>query len=288
MRTVKNRWKRDRTGVSGAVTAVMLLLIITSVVSIVMTIFVPIWGEADEAQHMRATLEQFYSLRENIDAQILRESPITASSKITLGNEPNALLGLFKTTGRLVSNPFNGSLSVYNTSDPTDLFAMSRGNITFTSQNAFVPQQAYVYEQGAVLVTGPSGEAAMRVPPHFGASRDATGNLSITMLFISLGGDFSSFAGTENVILETKLSTRDANTYEGGEWDLGKDISINLSTPYKAAWARYFNETLTQPLTNLTAGTDFNVSIGAGWVRLDLNDVKRMELEVAVVKARIR
>jgi hypothetical protein len=288
LRTIKHVWRRDGTGVSGAVTAVMLLLIITSVVSIVMTVFVPVWGEADEAQHMRLTLEQFYSMRENIDAQILRESPITASSKITLGNEPNALLGLYKTTGRLVANPFFGSLAVYNTTDPTDLYAFSRGNVTFTSQNAYIAQQSYIYEQGAILVSGRTGESAMRVPPHFGASKNADGNLSVTMLFVSLGGDFTSFTGTETIILETTLVNRDENTYEGGEWDLGKDISLNLTTPYPAAWARYFNETLSQPLTNMTTPADFSLTSGAGWVRLDLKAVKRMELGVAVVEMRIK
>src|SRR5512137_1979676 len=112
----------------------MLLLIISSVISIVMLVFVPAWGESDESQHMRQTLEQFYSLRENIDAQVLRESPVAASSKITLGNAPSALLGFSKSTGRIVSNPFNGSLTVHNMTDTTDLFALSRGNITYTSQ----------------------------------------------------------------------------------------------------------------------------------------------------------
>jgi hypothetical protein len=288
MGTFKKAWKRDGAGVSGAVTAVMLLLIITSVISIIITFFVPIWAEADESQHMRTTLEQFYSMRENIDAQILQDNPIKASSKITLGNEPNALLGLYRTAGRLVSNPFNGSLSVYNASDPTDLFALSRGNVTFTSQNSYIPQRSYIFEQGAVLVAGPGGSAAMRVPPHFSASRDAAGHLEVTMMFISVGGDFSSFSGTENVIVESNLVTRDDNVYEGGEWDLGRDISVNLTTPYPAAWASYFNETLTSPLTNLTAGADFNITSSAGWVRLDLMDVLRMDLGVAVVETRIK
>ena len=279
---------RDRFAVSGAVTAVMLLLIITGVLSIIINIFVPIWGEADESQHMRVSLEQFYAMRENVDAQILSQNPITASSKVTLGNEPNALLGLYKTAGRLASNPFNGSLSVYNRTDPTDLFAMSRGNVTFTSQNSYIPQQSYVFEQGAILVSGTSGRAAMRVPPHFGASKNAAGDLSLTMLFVSVGGDFSSFSGTENVILESKLVTRDDNTYEGAEWDLGRDISVNLTTLYVDAWVGYFNDSLTQPLTNLTAGIDFTISTGAGWVRLDMFGVKRMALGVAVVEMRIK
>jgi hypothetical protein len=288
MRTIKRAWNGDGAGVSGAVTAVMLLLIITSVISIIITFFVPIWAEADESQHMRQTLEQFYALRENIDAQIIQDNPIQASSKITLGNEPNALLGLYRTAGRLAANPFNGSLSVYNTTDPTDLFALSRGNVTFTSQNTYIPQRSYVFEQGAVLVAGPGGDAAMRVPPHFDASKDATGDLAITVLFISVGGDFSSFSGTENVIVESNLLTRDHNVYEGGEWELGRNISINLTTPYFRAWAAYFQETLTEPLTNLTEGADFNLTTGAGWVRLDLVDVKRMDLGVAVVETRIK
>ena len=83
MRARKFAWKRDRRGISGAVTAVMLLLIISSVVSIMMIVFVPVWGESDETQHMRVTLEQFYSLRENIDAQVLRDSPVAAAAPST-------------------------------------------------------------------------------------------------------------------------------------------------------------------------------------------------------------
>jgi hypothetical protein len=144
------------------------------------------------------------------------------------------------------------------------------------------------FEQGAVLVAGPNGAAAMRVPPHFDVSKDEAGDISLTIMFVSIGGDFSSFSGTENVIIESNLRTRDHNVYEGGEWDLGKNISINLTTPYSGAWASYFNETLTEPLTNLTAGADFNLATSAGWVRLDLNGVKRMDLGVAVVETRIK
>jgi len=128
----------------------------------------------------------------------------------------------------------------------------------------------------------------MRVPPHFGAVKDALGNLEVTMLFISLSGDFASFTGTENIVLETRLVTSDHNVYEGGEWSLGKDISINLTTPHVAAWAGYFNDTLTRPLTNLTAGTDFSITAGPGWVRLDLSGVKKMDLAVAILETRLK
>ena len=287
MRGRKFAWNADRGAISGAVTAVMLLLIISSVVSIVMVVFVPAWGESDETQHMRVTLEQFYSLRENIDAQVLRQSPVAASSKITLGNAPSALLGFSKSTGRIVSNPFNGSLTVHNLTDQTDLFALSRGNITYTSQNSYLDQQSYVYEQGAILVAGPK-DAAMRAPPHFGVSRGEGGNLTVSMLFVSVSGDFSSFTGTENAIVETRLVARDANIYEGGEWMLGQNITLDLTTPYPATWARYFNETLLAPLTNLTWQTEYNISTGPNFIRLDLIRVVKLDLGVAVMDVRIK
>ena len=287
MRQHRYSWKRDRGAISGAVTAVMLLLIISAVVSIVMVVFVPAWGESDETQHMRVTLEQFYSFRENIDAQVLRDSPVSASSKITLGNAPSALLGFSKSTGRIVSNPFNGSLSVHNLTDPSDIFALSRGNVTYTSQNFYIDQQSYIYEQGAILVAGPR-DAAMRAPPHFGLSRDEGGNLSVSLLFVSVAGDFASFTGTENAIIETRLVVRDANVYEGGEWLLGRNIRLNLTTAHPGAWARYFNSTLTTPLVNLTWQTQYNLTVGAGFVRLDLMKVTRLDLGVAVVEVRIK
>jgi len=283
----KFAWKKDRRGISGAVTAVMLLLIISSVISIVVVVYVPAWGESDETQHMRTTLEQFYSLRESIDAQVLRETPVAASSKITLGNAPSALLGFSKSTGRIVSNPFNGSLTVHNSSDPTDLFALSRGNITYMSQNSYLDQQSYVYEQGAILVAG-TRDAAMRAPPHFGVSRGEGGNLTVSMLFVSVSGDFSSFTGTENAIVETRLVARDSNVYEGGEWTLGQNITLNLTTPYPKAWERYFNGTLLAPLTNLTWLTEYNITTGTGFVRLDLIRVVKLDLGVAVMDVRIK
>ena len=287
MRQRKFAWKRDRGAISGAVTAVMLLLIISSVISIVMVVFVPVWGESDESEHMRRTLEQFYSLRENIDAQVLRDSPVATSSKITLGNAPSALLGFSRSTGRIVSNPFNGSLSVHNLTDPADIFALSRGNLTYTAQNSYLDEQSYIYEQGAILVAGPR-DAAMRAPPHFGVSQDDGGNLSVSMLFVSISGDYSSFTGTENAVIETRLVVRDANIYEGGEWVLGRDIRLNLTTPHPGAWARYFNSTLKTPLTNLTWQTQYNITVGADFVSLDLMKVKRLDLGVAVVEVRIK
>ncbi|MEM4728786.1 MAG: hypothetical protein QXH42_03355 [Thermoplasmata archaeon] len=279
------RW--NGRAVSGAVTAVMLLLIISSVLSLVIMYYVPVWGEIDENQHMRETLEQFYALRENIDAQILRESPVSVSTRVTLGREPSALLGFSKTAGRLVLNPFNDSLAVYNTDDPGDVYVRSRGSVSFFSQNAYISQQTYIYEQGAVLVSGGS-DAAMRAPPHFSASRGAAGNLSASMLFVSLTGDYTSLAGTENVVVETRVVSKDWNVYEGAEWSLGKNISVNLTTTSPGAWARYFNETLSRPVTNLTMGADYSIETGDGWVRLELKAVTRLELCVAVVEARVR
>ncbi len=252
-----------------------------------MLVFVPAWGESDESQHMRTALEQFYTLRENIDAQVLRQSPVAASSKITLGNAPSSVLGFSRSTGRIVSNPFNGSLSVHNLTDPSDIFALSRGNITYTSQNSYLDQQSFVYEQGAILVCG-ARDAAMRAPPHFGVSRGEGGNLSVSMLFVSVSGDYSSFTGTENAVIETRLVARDSNVYEGGEWTLGRNIRINLTTPYPAAWARYFNSTLTAPLTNLTWQTEYNITTGGTYLCLDLLRVVKLDLSVAVLDVRIK
>jgi len=287
MKGGNHRWSNDRGAISGAVTAVMLLLIISSTLSIVMSIYVPAWGEADEADHMRTTLEQFYSLRENIDAQVLRDSPVTASTKITLGLVPNALFGMSQTTGRVVSNPFNGSLAVYNSTDSSDVYARCRGNVTFTSQNSYQSQQTYVYEQGAVLVAS-GGQAAMRAPPHFGIAKDSAGNLSVSLLFVSLGGDFQSTAGTDNIVLETKKSSSDHNIYEGADWDLGKDLSINMSTPYTAAWVKYFNDTLGRPTSGLVSPANYNIATGSGWVRLDIFSVRRLDIAIAIIEVRIR
>jgi hypothetical protein len=287
MKDGRHRWSNDRGAISGAVTAVMLLLIITSVLSIMMSVYVPVWGEADEADHMRTTLEQFYSLRENIDAQVLRDTPVTASTKLTLGLEPNALFGMSKTTGRIVSNPFNGSLAVYNSTDPSDVYARCRGNITFMSQNSYQAQQTYIYEQGAVLVAS-GGMAAMRAPPHFGVAKDSAGNLSVSILFVSLGGDFQSTAGTDNVILETKKTSSDHNIYEGADWELGKDLSINMSTRYVAAWAKYYNDTLGRPTSGLMCPTNYNVTAGINWVRLDIFAVRHLDIAIAIIEVRIR
>ncbi len=277
---------RSRGAVSGAVTAVMLLLTVSSVAPIVVMYYVPIWGEIDETQHMREALEQFYALRENIDSQVMRESPVSISTKLTLGNEPSALLGFSKTAGRLVSNPFEGSLSIHSTDDPTEIYARSRGSLTFSSQNAYIAQQSYIYEQGAVLVAGSSG-AVIRAPPHFSAAREPSG-ISLSVLFISLAGDYSSLAGTENVAIETRVVSKDRSVYEGAEWAIGQNMTLNLTTPHPTAWAVYFNETLSRPMTNLTWGADYNITTGDGWVRLDIQWVNKMEVQVAVVEVRLR
>jgi len=288
MKGGRHRWDADNSAISGAVTAVMLLLIISSVLSIVVSMYVPVWGEADEANHLRTSLEQFYGLRENIDAQVLRDSPVTASTKVTLGLEPSALMGFSKTTGKIVANPFNGTCSIYNSTDSSDIYARCRGNITFTSQNSYQPQLSYIYELGAILVAGPGGSgAAMRAPPHFGVSKVGS-NLTVSMLFVSLAGDFQSTVGTDNVIVESKRVSSDHNIYEGADWDLGKDLSVNITTPYPAAWAKYFNDSLGRPSTGLTNGTDYAWTTGTGWVRLDLKKVKQLDIAVAFIDIRIK
>jgi hypothetical protein len=153
----------------------------------------------------------------------------------------------------------------------------------YSSQNTYFLDQRLRYENGALIMVQ-EGRTVMKAGPHFEAMREADGNLSATISMMSLSGAAGTRTGVGDIRIESTLSVYDVTTYSGGDWALGKSLSLNLTTRYPDVWAGFFNDTLGRPRAGLVQGTDYTVSLWSGGVNATLFNVNRLELGIAVVE----
>jgi hypothetical protein len=285
-RTVKLGWKGDRRGASGVVVTLLVLLVAVGALSMFMSIYVPIWGKDTEAKQMKRIQTQMLSLKENTDMQVLAGKSSTMVTRLTIGDDGGPVFHLTRATGSMRLDPDSGLYIVCNSTDGSDCQGITRGCMEYSSQNTYFVDQRLRYENGALLVIQ-EGRAVMKAGPHFEVFRDSDGNLSASISLMSLSGAASTRSGTGDIRAEATLNVYDVTSYSGGDWALGKSLSLNMTTPYPSVWADFFNSTLGLARAGLVQGTDYSVSIWPGGVNATLFNVNRLELGLAVVEMQL-
>lgn len=282
----KLSWKNDRRGASGVVVTLLVLLVAAGALSMFMSIYVPIWGKDTEAKQMKRVQTQMITLKENIDLQVMTGKASTITTRITIGDDGGPVLHLTRAPGSMTLAPEAGLYLISNSSDLNDTQGMARGCLEYSTQNTYYIDQTLRYENGALLVVQGS-RTVMKAGPHFEAQREPDGNLTLSITLISLGGSPTSRSGTGDMRIESSLSVYDVTTYSGGDWALGKSLSLNMTTRSPSVWADYFNATLGLPAAGLVKGTDYSVSLWTGGVNATLFNVNKMNLGIAVVDVQL-
>ncbi len=281
--SARRRWSRDRRGASGVVVTLLILLVAAGALSMFMSLYVPIWTKDIEAQQMKRVQSQMMGLKENIDAQILAGKSSTLTTRLTIGDEGGPVLGLTRSPGAISLRPQAGEYRVGSATDPAETLALARGEMSYSSQNRYYPDQSCIYENGALIIRQ-EGRAVMKASPHFDCRRQADGNLTASVTLISLDGVAASRSGTGDARIKSTLRIFDATSYAGGDWAAGRTISINVTTVYPSVWADFFNGSLGRPDAGLVPGADYNVSLRSDGVDVTLVGVNRVELGIAVVE----
>jgi len=281
-RTVKLGWRRDRRGASGVVVTLLVLLVAAGALSMFMSVYVPIWGKDTEAKQMKRIQTQMLSLKESIDMQVLAGKSSTLVTRLTLGDDGGPVFHLTRAPGSMALAPESGLYLVCNRTDGSDCQGMARGSLEYNSQNTYFVDQRLRYENGALLVVQ-EGRTVMKASPHFEALREMDGSLTASISLMSLNGAAGTRSGTGDIRVESTLNVYDVTSYSGGNWALGKSLSLNLTTQYPAVWAAFFNDTLGRERAGLVQGTDYSVSLWSGGVNATMYNVNRLELGIAVV-----
>lgn len=298
-RLVKKSFQRDDMAVSGAITAMMLILIISSFISLIYAVYIPIWTKEDEAEHSKQILSQFLDMKETIDDQIINKEEnqgISVTSRITLGKEGGPIFSMGATSGSLNVNPYFGVLRLINTDTPDELFAHGRGNVTFQSRYLEYVNQHYVYEYGAVIVAQDRGQTGkvgvMKVEPHFKAEKDLVGNVSVTLVQVAFFGDESSITGTQDIVVETTLQGVDSNHIDRASYPTLENLTLNITTEYPDVWEEYFTNILAYNHSMMSKRVgptgDYKITKLTNMVSVQLWNVNELNVDVAVIAITLR
>jgi hypothetical protein len=287
-RTVKRSWRGSKTGIAGAVTAVLFVIIITTILTTTALYFVPVWSKQAESEHMSRVNNEFMSLQDGVRDQITAgESASSLYSHIVMtSGATNSFLGIKgePSQGTLIFDPNQSAFDLHDTDSPAEIFAMAKGRLTFQSHNNFYIQQEYVYENGAVIIgQGTCSTVRDAVAPEI--HRNEYGCLTLLVNFFSLFGDSSYITGSGSAGVETRvLHTEQAELPLPG----GKNITYNGTTKYGAGWARYINSTLVSNMGawNFTS-SNYTVSWNSNGYKLNVKDVWAITIRFAVIEMKV-
>jgi len=287
-RTVKVHWKDSRSGIAGAVTAVLFVIIITAILAGITLYYVPSWSKDAEAEHMSKVANQFLTIKDGINGQLTNgEGGSSLYSHIALtSGATTSFLGIQgePSKGTLRFNGNETLFWVHDTDNSSDIYAVAKGGLSFRSHNSYYVDQEYIYEEGAVLVRqGSCSTVRSGSPPEL--HRDPSGCLTLTITFITLFGEDTSVTGTGSAGVETRILHTDTTTMP---LPGGKNLTLNATCRCGDGWARWVNSSLgsSAAAENITA-QNYSVARTSYGFRLDAVGVVALTIRLAILEMKV-
>ena len=143
----------EDSAVSNIVTSIMMLGIFLSILAMIFTVYIPSWAKTGEVNHMESVANSFFELKSTIDKQIADDDSIgsSLSTRIQLGAEGGAIMGIGRTSGSLEFKTTGFSIIITNSNDTNDLYGRATGKISFKSENVYYANQYFTYEIGLLF-----------------------------------------------------------------------------------------------------------------------------------------
>lgn len=231
----KIRKKTNDYAVVGIVTAILLIGLIATVISIIQVVYVPNIMEQREAEHMDKVEEQFASLTSVIDGQAAdARKGIPIASFVTLGSRELPVFVTSKAFGTLEILDNSCTITIQNTS------IFNIGRITYSSANAYYLDQLYSYEAGAMIVSQSQGSSMLVRPSFFVDLNLSTNvvNISFDVVNVSSVGHKATMSGFGTWPIQTEFLGISKNiTFSNVSY-------IAIATPFSNAWLVFINHTL--------------------------------------------
>jgi hypothetical protein len=280
------RLRSDGRAVSGVVAASLGVVLISVLLSMVVTFWVPAWGYDNEVDHSRRVLNAFGQFKNAVELQTLSgNSDQTVTTTLPLGVGGVPLFGA-ETPGALSYAYLEGGKVRFraNLTDALGQVNLSgTGSLKYTIPNRYYDRQGMAYESGGVIVEQ-AGGSAMRLPPPIRVTNASQG-LEVVVTLFSLEGTQGLVTGVESHTVSSRLTVAYTQNYT---WAPNNTLYLNVTTQYRQAWASYFNASLSAAAVNASL---FNVStVPAGapeLVSLRLSGVRTLIVTVALVNIRI-
>lgn len=286
-------FKKDEEGISGAVTATLVIATMTLIFTGMYAIVVPVWVENTEADHMRTVANDFTGMKKNIDALIEEEErSMTISSTITLQADPtNNWMGVEgkRFLGELTVDPYNERFNLTNAESPTEVYGTCQGAIYFQSKNQQYSQQKYIYTNGAVVrVQEETPEKGVILAAPTFHVKDELGNRSLYISTITMFGEPTSISGSKSVTVQSTAIDSLIAVYEGGLWDDGVNVSINATSTlgYIKIYEKFYVEALED--LGYVDGTDFNYTRSGDNLVVNILNINKVYLYTGTMQVELK
>lgn len=286
-------FRRDEEGISGAVTATLIIATLTMVFTGIYAIVVPVWVEDVETNHMHQVANDFTVLKENIQSQIeAGDMSLTMGTPIMLKPDPTeTYLGASGKTfpGTLTMDPFSERFNLTNEAVTYEVYGSCQGAIYFVPKNQEYADGAtmrFIYSNGAVMKVQ-SNQGIIITPPEFSLVNE-TGNRTLYFSAIKLFGEPTSISGSKSVTIQTRTLNGLVATYEGGMWDSGVNVTINATSTlgYMKIYKAFYEKKLKDQ--GYVAGTDY-ISTGSGdSLTLTIKKVNKIVLYTGTIEVTLK
>lgn len=263
------------------VSLVLITGIITSMMGMVFSTYLPAWGKDLEAQTLYGAMDSFIDLKSSIDQLSVRGDPGTSmTSKIALGSGGGPVFGFGRCTGSLQLLDDEGTVSLSDTDG--NMYGSSRGAVAYRSYNTYVEEQVITLEAG-MLVREQSGSAVLKGTPNMIVNDDInSGQRILYILLSSIEGDIRSYSGSETYMISMTLLSEAIFGYDVS----AEGVRIDIRTDLSGVWEDHFTKMFDDegiPLGNLSFSTYLDGG-GHEVLRVTLNDVDRLEVRTAIFK----
>lgn len=232
----KYRFKTRKLGdsenaVAGIIVALLMIGLMISAISFVQLVYVPMWMEKREAEHMDDVGRQFSQLKFAIDTLSISEKQSSITSPITLGSKEMPFLASSRSYGSIdfISDDF-----VIEFEDHSgNIYTFSVGSLKYTSKNAYFIDQSYVFENGAVILSQEKGEVLYSQPNIFCDGTELSFNL---IKLVDVDGE-TSLSGFGTYPVQTRFSKSDTTEIFHTQY-------IRVYNSHLNAWGSFFNDLL--------------------------------------------
>ena len=267
--------KTTNSAVVGIVTAMLLIGLIVTVISIFQLVYVPIIMEQREAEHMDRVAEQFGFITSVIDNQAADgRKGIPIAAFVTLGSKELPFLVSSKAYGTLEVLENSSTINIQNNS-VNNIYPI--GTIKYSSNNVYYLDQSYTYEAGAMIVSQSSGNKTL-VRPSLNIDYNKVSkivNISFDVVNISSVGQKTIAAGSGTCGIQTEFYDISTNiTF--------KDVSnMTITTSFSNAWFVFINQSFMEAGLKLN---QFNLNKIGQDVTLDFASPLKLNINFKIIE----
>lgn len=226
---------------SGVVAAALGVVLISILLTMVVTFWVPAWGYDNEVAHSRDVLNAFGDFKSSVENRAVQgatNQTVTASFTLGVGAVP--LFGA-ETIGTLSYRYLQDNVTRFEarlTDSSGDVNLSATGALRYDINNRYFNAQTFSYESGAVILEQSQG-SAVRLPPAFSIT-NTSGGVLVSSTLVTLEGESRAISGIEPHTLTSRLTVAHSQEYS---WPGGTTLTFEVSTWFPEAWAHYFNDT---------------------------------------------